>query len=219
MDIPQILNLVLLASVTLTIVILFVLRPDINKRAQQELNAYLAQNLSTDEIGRFYERYIGHKYETAGYDVAYHGALNGYEDMGRDLIVTAVDETLIIQTKCWSKSKSIPVKYIFELYGTSSHYHKTAKRKNRLTKPVLYTTAQYSESVRRIAWELGVQLKTVPLDRSYPMIKCKISEDGTMSYYLPFDSEYDKIKMDLHRDDRFAKTVQEAVEYGFRRAA
>ena len=50
------------------------------------LDRYLARPKSDWEIGRLYERYLGHLRETNGWVVTYHGALRGFEDLGRDLI-------------------------------------------------------------------------------------------------------------------------------------
>lgn len=211
---------ILFAVVALALAI-FVARRYFNKdaRAQRELNKYLSQPLSTDEIGRFYERYIGHLYETEGYDVIYNGAINGYADLGRDLIVKCIDEVLIIQTKCWSKNKWIQEKHIFQLFGTMTHFKLTSEKNGRPTKAVFYTTAKYGDVARDAARVLGVELRTEELNRSYPMIKCSVSSGGDKFYYLPFDQNYDNIKIDLHRDEYFAKTVKEAVAKGFRRAA
>lgn len=104
----------------------------------------------------------------------YNGAINGYADLGRDPIVRCVDEVLIIQTKCWARSKLIQEKHISQLFGTMSHFNLTLEKAGRPTKAVFY--------------------------------------------YLPFDPNYDKIKIDLHRDEYFVKTVKEAVQKGFRRA-
>jgi hypothetical protein len=94
-----------LLVLTVSIVIYFFIKrkPDENKEAQRLLNEYLERDLSTSEIGLFYERYIGHLYEQKGYHVKFHGAVNGFEDLGRDLIVTGENEIFIIQAKCWSK--------------------------------------------------------------------------------------------------------------------
>ena len=83
---------------------------------------------------------------------------------------------------------------------------------------MLYTSARYSDAAKDAARVQGVELKIEELNRSYPMIKCKVSADGEKIYYLPFDSFYDKVKIDLHRDEYFVQTVNEAVEKGFRRA-
>ncbi|NUN06645.1 MAG: restriction endonuclease [Bdellovibrio sp.] len=219
----DLMNHILIIFTLMAIVVLavFLFRRFFSKdeRAQRELNKYLSQPLSSDEIGRFYERYIGHLYETEGYDVIYNGAINGYADLGRDLIVKCVDEVLIIQTKCWSKNKWIQEKHVFQLFGTMTHFTRTSEKNGRPTKAVFYTTAKYGDVARDAAKVLGVELRTEELNRSYPMIKCSVSSSGDKLYYLPFDQGYDNIKIDLHRDEYFTKTVKEAVAKGFRRAA
>ncbi|WP_347356987.1 restriction endonuclease [Bdellovibrio sp.] len=187
-------------------------------RAQRDLNKYLRSDLSFVEVGRLYERYIGHLYEKEGYDVVYNGALRGISDLGRDLVVGCVDEVFVIQVKCWAKYKEIKEKHIFELFGTTTHFKLTSEGAGRSVKAVFYTTARYSDGAKHVAKVLGVDLKTERLDRFYPMIKCSISADGKKLYYLPFDVNYDKIKINLHRDELFAQTVKEAVGKGFKRA-
>lgn len=100
-----------------------------------------------------------------------------------------------------------------------THFKLTHEKNGRRAKAVFYTTAKYVEVAKDAARVLGVDLRTEELNRSYPMIKCSVSSDGDKVYYLPFDANYDKIKIDLHRDEWFAKTVNEAVAKGFRRAA
>lgn len=207
--------LVVVASVAI-----YVIRRRFNKDviAQRELDQYLQRNFSTEEIGKLYERYIGYLYETDGYDVIYHGALNGFADLGRDLIAGCVDEVHVIQAKCWSKNKTIQEKDIFQLFGTMTHFKLTAEKRGRRTKAVFFTTAKYSGVAQDAAKVLGVELRTEYLNRSYPMIKCSVSKDGAKLYYLPFDSNYDTVKIDLHREEHFVSTVKDAVSKGFRRA-
>lgn len=211
-----VLVIVVLAAVLFLWFYLF--RPDENTESQRALDAYLSESLSAVEIGRFYERYIGHLYEVDGYDVQYNGALNGVEDMGRDLIVRGGDEVFIVQTKCWSKNKLIQESHIFQLYGSMTHFMLTSRVKAPVTKAVFYTTAKYSDVAREVARVLGVELRTEELNRSYPMIKCSVSADGEKTYHLPFDPYYDKIKIRHHNGEFFAQTVQEAVAKGFGRA-
>lgn len=212
--------LIISKFVALVAFTIFIARRLFNKdaRAQRELNRYLRSHLSTDEIGKFYERYIGHLYEIEGYDVRYNGALNGFSDLGRDLIIKYLDETLIIQAKCWAKNKLIQEKHIFQLFGTTTYFKLTSEKTGRQIKAVFYTTAKYSDVARDAARVLGVELRTEELNRFYPMIKCSVSANGEKQYYLPFDPNYDKVKIDLHRDEYFFKTVKEAVEKGFQRA-
>ena len=58
------------------------------------------------EIGRAYERFIGYTYETLGYDVTFTGAIQGFEDMGRDLIARRGSELRVIQCKYWAQEKN-----------------------------------------------------------------------------------------------------------------
>ena len=55
----------------------------------------------------------------------------------------------------------------------------------------------------------------------FPRIKCNngIDQNGirTKIYHLPFDQQYDNIKM-IHKDDFWAYTVEEAEKAGYRRA-
>lgn len=191
----------------------------VDARAQKALNEYLRQDLSATEIGRFYERFIGHLYETEGYDVLYNGAIQGYADLGRDIIARSVDEDLIIQAKCWSQGSVIHVSHVYQLYGTTKHYDVTVGQGKATTRAIFYTTAKFSDAAKSAAEDLGVELRFKKLDRNYPMIKCCISNEGDKVYYLPFDTNYDRVKVDLHREEYFVKTVKEAVKKGFKRAA
>ena len=58
----------------------------VQSRNQLALDRYLARPKSDWEIGRLYERYLGCLREIGGWVVTYHGALRGFEDLGRDLI-------------------------------------------------------------------------------------------------------------------------------------
>jgi restriction endonuclease Mrr len=189
-----------------------------NREAQKLLNEYLNSSLTSTEIGTFYERYIGHLYEEKGYYVKYHGALNGYDDLGRDLIVEGNGETLIIQAKCWAKNKVIGEKHIFQLYGSMMHYKKTHPKKGNEVKAVFITTANYSDVAERAAKVLGVQILNEELKRNYPLIKCNVNKAGDKFYHLPFDPFYDKINLDSSQGKAYVHTVDEAVARGFRRA-
>lgn len=61
-------------------------RLDPTKRNQLALERYISRNHSQQEIGRFYERYLGYLWETAGWEVQFKGLVDGFEDLGRDLI-------------------------------------------------------------------------------------------------------------------------------------
>lgn len=191
---------------------------DNDYQAQRQLDKYLNGSLSPLEIGTFYERYIGHLYEIEGCYVEYHGALNGFSDLGRDLIVKDGREIYIIQTKCWANYKTINENHIFQLYGSMEHYKRTTNLNGRNVTAIFYTTAKYSNTAKEVAETLGVELEIIELDRSYPLIKCNVSTNGEKIYHLPFDPYYDKVKIKSDNGEFFVHTVKEAVDKGFRRA-
>tara|TARA_Y100000780_G_scaffold231096_1_gene255046 strand:+ start:22474 stop:23292 length:819 start_codon:yes stop_codon:yes gene_type:complete len=184
---------------------------------QMQLN-YYRDNLSTSEIGTFYERYIGYLYEKEGYVVRFHGATNGYDDLGRDLIIESKKEVMIVQAKCWAKYKKIHEKHIFQLFGSMEHYKRTHLNETREVRAVFFTTANYSERTKEIAKVLGVEINFKDVDKNYPLIKCNINQKGDRIYHLPFDPYYDKIMIDLSVGKCYVHTVEEAISKGFRRA-
>jgi hypothetical protein len=190
---------------------------DEDSLAQKELDEYLSETLSPVDIGRLYERYIGHLFELDGYDVEYHGAAKGAADMGRDLIVSSQNAVYVVQTKCWARYKCIHENLIFQLYGSLKHFKLTTKKKRPVVKAIFFTTANFSETAKSVANVLGVELRQEELRRSYPMIKCSTSQDGEKTYHLPFDTYYDQIKVDPQNGDFFAHTVHEATAKGYRR--
>lgn len=214
--------LVSIISVTVTVLIIWILKRyfDENYHAQKSLDQYLKGDFSPLEIGTFYERYIGHLYEVEGYHVDYHGALNGFEDMGRDLIISSEKdrETLIVQTKCWASFKKIHENSIFQLYGSMEHYKRTHKIYGHEVFARFYTTAQYTDKAREVAEVLGIELNTEPLKKTYALIKCNVNSKGEKIYHLPFDPYYDKVKIVPEQGEFFVRTVKEAVAKGFRRA-
>lgn len=186
--------------------------------AQRLLDEYTNSQLSGVEVGKLYERYIGFLYEQEGYDVQYNGAVNGFKDLGRDLIVKTTDEIHIVQTKCWASRKSITEKHIFQLYGSMTHFKRSTDITGYTVKAVFYTSAKYTNLAREAAKVLGVELIVKSLDNSYPMIKCNISQSGEKIYHLPMDPYYDKIKIRADQGNFYVHTVKEAAVKGFRRA-
>lgn len=183
------------------------------------LENYENRELTLSEIGTLYERYIGHLYEKDGCDVEYHGAINGVKDLGRDLIVQKGKDTLVIQTKCWGKDKLIHAKDIFQLYGSMEHLRATTKSNGQNLKAVFYTSsASYTGPAIEVAQDLGVDLKTKKLNSSYPVVKCKVSAKGEKTYHLPFDLDYDHLKVDPEKGEFFAGSIVDAFEKGHRRS-
>ncbi|HUX00928.1 MAG: restriction endonuclease [Phycisphaerae bacterium] len=186
-------------------------------RNQRALDAWRARPKTKWQIGREYERYIGYLCENRGYNVYYQGILEGYDDLGRDLVARKSDETLIIQCKCWSRHKRIHEKHVNQLFGTSVEYM-LDHPEDRLF-PVFYTSTELTDRARRFATHVRVQVQEgFPL-KEHPCIKCNISRaTGERIYHLPFDQQYDTTQIEPNRGECYVETVAEAEALGFRRA-
>ena len=202
------------------------------ERLQRKLDWWWEKPNKTDwQIGREYERYVGHLYENRGWDVYYHGQ-KGFEDLGRDLICKKGKDVEIIQCKRWRQEKEIHEKHIYALFGTTVDYvleqPETAKptqlaffpellREKRVA-PKLITTARASSKAEQAARMLGVGIVKLPFER-FPSVKCNVSRrTGERIYHLPFDQQYDTILIEQERMERYVETVAEAEALGFRHA-
>lgn len=188
----------------------------VTERNQLALDNYIKKRKSKWEIGRLYERYIGHLYEREGWNVVYHGAVKGFEDLGRDLVCCKDGMYEIVQAKCWSKDKKIREKHVFQTFGTSLAFEIENKLSPRMVQSVLISTTNYSDVAVEAANRLNVQLRVVDLSLDYPMIKCNINQEEKI-YHLPFDQQYDRVKL-CNPGERYVKSVLEAERAGFRRA-
>lgn len=189
----------------------------ITDKNQLALDRYLNGNLSKVQIGRLYEMYLGWLYEKNGYVVTYNGIEQGVEDMGRDLICIKPNETVIVQAKCWSQSKTIHEKHVYQLYGTVCTY-KIEHPEVKKVKAFLYVTNQLSPIARAAAQMLKIKVEeNFALDKSFPMIKCNIGRSGEKIYHLPFDQQYNKTQI-KSPGEMYCRTVAEAEANGFRRA-
>jgi hypothetical protein len=204
-------------------------------RNQKALDRYLAnRNKSKWAIGRDYEMYIGYLYEQKGYAIEYKGILDGFEDLGRDVIATKKEEVCIIQCKYWAQYKEIHEKHIFQLFGTTMEYwiknYKNNKKPktfeefakflndNKL-KPIFFTSTSLSDKAKEMAGALGVIVMENVAIGDFPRIKCNISgRDGEKIYHLPFDQQYDRTIIEKSKGEFYAFTVKEAENAGFRRA-
>lgn len=202
------------------------LKPDeyknlpIDEKNQLALNKYISKNHTKLEIGRLYERYIGYLYEKDNWVVKFIGIIEGFEDLGRDLICTKDNKVHIVQCKNWSQKKEIREKHLYQLFATSTHYKITQKiNSKKIITPVFYSTTQYSEMAKKVASALGIKVNTEKLSKEYPMIKCNINPiTNEKIFHLPFDQQYDKIIIGNNDGEFYASTVKEAVDKGFRRA-
>ena len=186
------------------------------ERNQRALDRYFAGRRTRWQLGRDYERYVGHLRETDGYRVTYQGMIAGLEDMGRDLIAFRDNEVEVIQCKRWSRHKTIHQKHLFQLYGTFVYAALDDPDKDITASFV--TTTSLSDLARRVAAHLGVRVfEGFPI-ASYPAIKCNVGRDGERIYHLPFDQQYDNTIVHNQRGEIWATTVAEAEAAGFRRA-
>ena len=86
-------------------------RLDETSRNQLALDKYISRNHSQQEIGRLYERYLGYLWESRGWEVQFIGLVDGFEDLGRDLICKKENAVEIIQAKNWASHKTIHEKH------------------------------------------------------------------------------------------------------------
>jgi len=192
-------------------------------RHQLALDRYLKLPLSRAAIGRFYERYLGYLYERDGWKVEYHGIVEGFEDLGRDLICKKENQIVIVQAKCWASEKLIHEKHIFQLFGTTQLFlmnHQQSDLFKANIAAVFITTTSLSPVAKKAAQWLKIEVKErFAIDKAYPMIKCNINQSSKEKiYHLPFDQQYDRTKIISEFGEFYATTVAEAERKGFRRA-
>jgi hypothetical protein len=200
---------------------------------QRALDNWRRNKKSAWQIGRDYERYVRYLYEAQGYDVEFPGALEGFEDMGPDVIARRGSELLVIQCKYWSQEKVIREKLIFRLFGSTLEYAFRLEKLKATDNPILlvdalheskivpvmYTSTKLSDLAKDAAVKLRVKVCEGVEISNYPMIKCNISKKGgERIYHLPFDQQYDRTKIDGATGEKYLFTVAEAEREGFRRA-
>ncbi|MEA5511820.1 restriction endonuclease [Crocosphaera sp. UHCC 0190] len=186
------------------------------EKSQLVLDRYWKHKKTKWELGRDYERYVGYQYENKGCKVHYQGILEGFDDLGRDLIVINPDKsTTLVQCKYWSRAKIIHEKHIFQLFGTFTAYK--IDHPNINVSAIFVTSTSLSERAKQFAKVLGIQFVESYKMEKYPCIKCNISAKEKI-YHLPFDQQYDKVIIEPEKGEFYAWTVREAEEKGFRRA-
>lgn len=204
------------------------------ERNQLALDKYVKMKKTRWQIGREFERYVGYLLEDDEFNVRYEGAIEGFSDLGRDLVATKKGETLIVQCKYWREERTIHEKHIYQLYGTycdyviSKNLH-TVARQGQLfgeraalqnVRPVFITTGTLSDQAKRACNLLGVDVPQVPKEKlDYPRVKCNISQrDGRKIYHLPFDQQYDRVRIEKEKGECFVSSCKKAEELGFKRA-
>ncbi len=205
----------------------------VTQRNQLALDRWRQTKKTSWQIGRDYERFIGYNYETLGYDVAFTGAIDGLQDMGRDVIARRGSDLRVIQCKYWSQSKTIHEKHIFQLFGSALEYAFRLGSLESLdqlslfggsirttgVKAVLYTSTKVSDIAKEVARKLQVECNESIGISDYPLVKCNIAtRTGERIYHLPFDQQYDRTKIKAELGEKYVYTVVEAESAGFRRA-
>ncbi|MCX5849740.1 MAG: restriction endonuclease [Deltaproteobacteria bacterium] len=208
------------------------------ERNQKALDRYLeSRNKSKWSLGRDYEMYIGYLYEQNGYSVEYKGIIDGFDDLGRDIIAKNDKETCIIQCKYWAQYKELHEKHIFQLFGTTMEYWirnfgscESQNKFNEFTKylnekklrPIFVCSTKLSDRAKEMADVLNVKIvENYPLG-NFPRIKCNTNynefREKTKIYHLPMDQQYDRTIVTKNKGEFYAFTVKEAEDAGFRRA-
>lgn len=185
------------------------------EKYQLALDRYLNKpKKSLWEIGISYERYIGYIYENSNYKVRYNGALEGFKDLGRDIIAENNEEILIIQCKYWRREKVIRENVIFQLYGTMILKQLETTKK---VKGILVTTTILSDDARKIAEFLNIQVRENEIfNKTYPCIKCNINRTTKEKiYHLPFDQQYDRIQINPQIGEMYVSTTKQAEDMRF----
>ena len=165
------------------------------------------------------------------------GIIDGFDDLGRDIIATKDDEVCIIQCKYWAQYKEIHEKHIFQLFGTTMEYwiknfgnYKKPKNFQEFAKylnenklrPIFFSSTNLSNKAKEMADVLNVEIvENYPIG-DFPRIKCNTNYDEfgskTKIYHLPMDQQYDRTIITKSKGEFYAFTVSKAEDAGFRRA-
>jgi hypothetical protein len=186
------------------------------EKSQLALDRYLCSRKTRWELGRDYERYIGFLRENAGFQVFYQGIFDGLEDMGRDLVCYRSGEVEIVQCKRWSTKKTIHEKHVFQLFGTV--VLKSLESPDTPVTGTITTTTALSDRAKAVANHLKIRVEEGVGLATYPLIKCNIGAGGSRIYHLPFDQQYDRTRIEVHKGELLCTTAAEAEQAGFRRA-
>jgi Holliday junction resolvase len=175
-------------------------------------------NLSKEELGKRYERYIGYLYENDGYRVDYHGILKGKKDGGIDIIAMKKKEVFIIQCKRYGKDTFVHENTINQLYGALTYQKEKYQNKN--VRAILYTANNNidDEALEKLEhFKIEHIVKQHPKNENYPLIKCNTGKDDSKIYHVPDYGMYDRIKIELHKGEFYCETPNEAELKGFRK--
>lgn len=172
------------------------------------------KNRTPEEIGRRYERQIGYTYEIEGSRVEYNGIYYGVKDKGIDIIVKKKNIHFVIQCKNYASSHQIHLNTIDQFQSVISRYKRENKKQE--VYGILFTSNDnLDEDAKKEINLLDITHIVEPYSVNYPLIKCK---KESMIYHLPCNGNYDRIKINIHKGDKYIETENEAVSFGFRAA-
>jgi hypothetical protein len=183
------------------------------KKLLKKIEEYNKKIHSKSGIGELYERQIRYLYEKNGWKVIPYGILKGKEDLGRDLICTKGKQVLIIQTKNWSKHKTIHENHLMQLAGTILYYIYKNKKQ---PKGIFITTTKLSDRAKDVARKLNIQHRNIKLDKNFPIIKCNINKRGKKLFFLPFDKYYDQVHIEINKGEFYSNNIEECLRKGFK---
>lgn len=181
------------------------------------LRRYRDRKKTKWEIGRDFERFIGYGLEQQGSVVSYQGIIEGFADLGRDLIAINGRTVEVVQCKYWSRDKQIHEKHVFQLHSTRLAYE--IDHPDVVVSAILVTSTVLSDRAKEFADKLGVAYREKVHLKDYPLVKCNIARNtGERIYHLPFDQQYDRTVIEPSRGEFYAASASEAESKGFRRA-
>ena len=183
------------------------------KKLLKKIEEYNKKIHSKSGIGELYERQIRYLYEKNGWKVIPYGILKGKEDLGRDLICTKGKQVLIIQTKNWSKHKTIHENHLMQLAGTILYY---IYKNKKYPKGIFITTTKLSDRAKDVARKLNIQHRNIKLDKNFPIIKCNINKRGKKLFFLPFDKYYDQVHIEINKGEFYSNNIEECLRKGFK---
>lgn len=188
-------------------------------RLQAKLDHYINRHHDKAEIGKLYERQVGYFLEQKGFQVIHRGILLGLEDEGIDLIAKKENRIILVQAKNWGEGNTIHEKHINQFKGSADCFVSENTKPNVQWQYLFVSSNPISPRATQVATTHRIRAFNLPLDKTFPMIKCKVNkQEKTLIYHLPFDQQYDKIIMRPENGDCRAYTIFEAEFKGFRHA-
>jgi len=188
---------------------------DAIKKYGLKIYHYKNKKLTKEEVGFRYERYVGYKLESYGWNVAYHGIAKGKQDRGIDLIATRKNFALVVQCKNYASDHEVHENTVNQLLGSLEIFKKQHTSFTHI-EAYLYTANNNLDDFAKEAVALHkITHVVLPYDKNYPLVKCNTNADTKEKiYHVPGNASYDKIK----KSDYYCETPREAEILGYRAA-